>query len=313
MCHTSMFRAVVVLIMTAAIAGCASRTPAPIDNRRPGAAVPPAVPPVALKPPAPLAPPPPAEPEIEVQPIGAPGAIEVRPLGASSTPPTTAPAPASAAAPLTIQTVPPAGAPLPPTAVPGTKPAATGRIELRTEPRAFKVPFSEENLAMVLRGEDPRSMPAKPMAKPPAAEVKPPIAAVKPEVVPPASPTDPDSVDWAWPAPGRVIETFESNTKGLAIGGRMGEPVMAAAGGRVVYSGSGLPGYGQLVIIKHNDVYLSAYAHNSRILVKEGEAVKRGQKIAELGATDADRPKLHFEIRRAGKPIDPLPFLPERR
>ncbi len=308
--HTLMLRAVAVLVMTAAIAGCASRTAAPIDDRRPGVAMPPTTPPVAVKPPAPVAPPPPAEPEIQVQSIGAPPAIEVRPLGA---PGATAPAPATPSAPIGVQTVPPPGAPLPPTAVPGSKPPASARIELRTEPRAFKAPYSEENLAMVLRGEDPRSVPAKPIAKPPATEVKPPVAAIKPEPAPPANAPDPDVVDWAWPAPGRVIETFESNTKGLAIGGRMGEPVMAAAGGRVVYSGSGLPGYGQLVIIKHNDVYLSAYAHNSRILVKEGEAVKRGQKIAELGATDADRPKLHFEIRRSGKPIDPLPFLPERR
>lgn len=102
------------------------------------------------------------------------------------------------------------------------------------------------------------------------------------------------------------------NIKGLAIAGKAGEPVVAAADGRVVYAGSGLRGYGNLVIVKHNALYLSAYAHNQTLLVKEDQQVKRGQKIAEMGSTDADRVQLHFEIRRQGKPIDPARMLPPR-
>ena len=108
------------------------------------------------------------------------------------------------------------------------------------------------------------------------------------------------------------MSRFEGNNKGVGIGGKTGEPVFAAGGGRVVYIGTGLRGYGQLIIIKHNDTYLSAYAHNSKILVKEAQPVTKGQKIAEIGATDADRPMLHFEIRKNGKPVDPLTYLPER-
>lgn len=118
---------------------------------------------------------------------------------------------------------------------------------------------------------------------------------------------------WAWPADGRVLgRSSEGDAKGLDIGGTRGEPVRAAAGGRVVYQGSGLRGYGQLIIVKHNDEFLSAYAHNDRIYVKEGDVVKRGQKIADMGSSGSDRVKLHFEIRRQGVPIDPLKYLPKR-
>ena len=129
----------------------------------------------------------------------------------------------------------------------------------------------------------------------------------------PAQPEDDEKVDWAWPASGKVLAKFsDPASKGVDIGAKPGDPVFASAAGRVVYSGSGLRGYGRLVIIKHNQTYLSAYAHNSQILVKEGQSVAKGQKIAEVGATDTDSPKLHFEIRRLGKPVDPLKFLPER-
>ena len=104
----------------------------------------------------------------------------------------------------------------------------------------------------------------------------------------------------------------EGKQKGLAIAGKAGDPVLAAADGRVVYAGSGLRGYGNLVIVKHNSTYLSAYAHNQTLLVKEDQAVRRGQKIAEMGASDAERVQLHFEIRRQGKPIDPAKLLPAR-
>jgi lipoprotein NlpD len=122
-----------------------------------------------------------------------------------------------------------------------------------------------------------------------------------------------DDMTWAWPAAGSVISAFDdTKTKGLAIGGKAGDPVYAAADGRVVYAGSGLRGYGNLVIVKHNANYLTAYAHNQTLLVKEDQIVKRGQKIAEMGSTDADRVELHFEIRKQGKPIDPARLLPPR-
>ena len=122
-----------------------------------------------------------------------------------------------------------------------------------------------------------------------------------------------DGVKFAWPAKGKVIAGFnESSNKGINIAGKMGEPVDAAAEGRVVYAGSGLRGYGNLVIIKHDGNYLTAYAHNSKILVKEGETVKRGQRIADMGDSDADTAMLHFEVRRQGKPVDPMKFLNQR-
>ena len=122
-----------------------------------------------------------------------------------------------------------------------------------------------------------------------------------------------DDLAWAWPAAGPVLVGFEEGRqKGLAIAGKAGDPVLAAADGRVVYAGSGLRGYGNLVIVKHNNTYLTAYAHNQALLVKEDQAVRRGQKIAEMGSSDADRVQLHFEIRRQGKPIDPARLLPAR-
>jgi lipoprotein NlpD len=122
-----------------------------------------------------------------------------------------------------------------------------------------------------------------------------------------------DDINWAWPAAGPVIAPFdEGKSKGLAIGGKAGDPVYASADGRVVYAGSGLRGYGNLIILKHNNTYLTAYAHNQTLLVKEDQNVRRGQKIAEMGSTDADGTKLHFEIRKQGKPVDPARLLPPR-
>jgi len=130
---------------------------------------------------------------------------------------------------------------------------------------------------------------------------------------PPAVREGDDDVNWAWPASGAVIAPFdEGKVKGLVIGGKAGDPVYAAADGRVVYAGSGLRGYGNLIILKHNNTYLTAYAHNQALLVKEDQSVQKGQKIAEMGNSDADRVKLHFEIRRQGKPVDPSRYLPGR-
>ena len=147
---------------------------------------------------------------------------------------------------------------------------------------------------------------ATPVALTPAA----PAAVV---ATPAAARTGDDDVNWMWPATGSVTSAFEEGkSKGLGIAGKLGDPVLAAADGRVVYAGSGLRGYGNLVILKHNATYLTAYAHNQTLLVKEDQAVKRGQKIAEMGNTDSDRVLLHFEIRKQGKPVDPARLLPPR-
>jgi lipoprotein NlpD len=120
--------------------------------------------------------------------------------------------------------------------------------------------------------------------------------------------------DWLWPANGSIIQHFtgKNGNNGLDISGRKGSRIRAAAAGVVVYAGSGLRGYGQLLIIQHNDVFLSAYAHNQALLVSEGASVRRGQTVAEMGDTDAESPQLHFEIRRDGKPVNPLDYLPDR-
>lgn len=155
-----------------------------------------------------------------------------------------------------------------------------------------------------------------------AASASPPAVVASAPLTPPASASAPsaagavasvDGVNWGWPGGGRVINQFaDPGYKGIALSGVEGDPVVAASDGRVVYSGSGLRGYGNLVIVKHDADFLTAYAHNRTILVSEGQTVKRGQKIAELGKTDSDVPKLHFEVRKSGKPVDPMKFLPAR-
>jgi lipoprotein NlpD len=135
-----------------------------------------------------------------------------------------------------------------------------------------------------------------------------------PSAAAPAVPPE-DEIAWAWPTRGAatILAGFdEQKNKGIDIGGRAGDPVYAAADGRVVYAGAGLRGYGNLIILKHNNSYLTAYAHNQSLLVKEDQTVRKGQKIAEMGSTDTDRVKLHFEIRRQGKPVDPTRYLPPR-
>ena len=210
-----------------------------------------------------------------------------------------------------------------PAATPTTPSAAVPADGVRREPKGGKLPYSEQVWAqaqkpeapVVLAKVDPKPEPkveAKPEAKP---EVKP---EAKPEVKPESRPEDGKaasngSIEWAWPTAGKVIAGFnETSSKGVDLAGKPGDPVLAAAGGRVVYAGTGLRGYGKLVIVKHDNSYLSAYAHNQSLLVKEGQAVSKGQKIAELGDSDSDRPKLHFEIRRQGKPVDPGKYLPPR-
>jgi lipoprotein NlpD len=177
----------------------------------------------------------------------------------------------------------------------------------------------------VLRIAAPEAVAAKPATTPAAANLPAASAGVAPAMpaasaasaaagVKPAAPVAAEAeeaVNFQWPTRGNLIAGFdEAKNKGLDIAGKAGDPVLAAADGRVVYAGAGLRGYGNLIILKHNNTYLTAYAHNQTLLVKEDQAIKRGQKIAEMGNSDADQVKLHFEIRRQGKPVDPAKYLP---
>ena len=152
--------------------------------------------------------------------------------------------------------------------------------------------------------------PAKPASSAPGTTVTAAAPAASPA---PAASAGEDDIAWIWPAQGSLIAGFdEAKNKGYDISGKAGDPVVASADGRVVYSGAGLRGYGNLIILKHNNTFLTAYAHNQTLLVKEDQSVKKGQKIAEMGNSDADRVKLHFEIRRQGKPVDPARYLPAK-
>jgi len=179
---------------------------------------------------------------------------------------------------------------------------------VKDQPKLVKYRYSKRALAMA---EKIQSIPSPVVTNIASAEQP------KPKVTKQAPPKKVKTISnaklkWAIPAKGKVVAKFSTsaNRKGIDISGKLGQAVHASAAGKVVYSGSGLRGYGKLVIIKHNSTFLSAYAHNNQILVKEGESITQGQKIAEMGSTDADRVKLHFEIRRLGKPVDPLKYIP---
>jgi lipoprotein NlpD len=174
---------------------------------------------------------------------------------------------------------------------------------VKDQPRVVEYPYSAAAMAQIDKVQEQSAPAATVVAKAPQAES--------------ASNDSNDVVDvpvpgWSLPATGKLIGQFSEsdNRKGIDIAGKLGQPVMASAAGKVVYSGSGLRGYGKLIIIKHNNTYLSAYAHNEKILVKEGQNVSRGQKIALMGNTDASQVELHFEVRRFGKPVDPAKYLP---
>ncbi|WP_206613425.1 peptidoglycan DD-metalloendopeptidase family protein [Parahaliea mediterranea] len=155
-----------------------------------------------------------------------------------------------------------------------------------------------------------KAPPRPPVTQPSPASGKKVIAV---DASPPPAPSPPQKAvgAWRWPASGPLVRRYSSTVhKGIDIGGNRGEPVVAVADGVVVYAGTGIAGFGELLIVKHNDTYLSAYGHNDRLLAKEGQSVKSGQKIAEKGSSGTDTVKLHFEIRRNGKPVDPLQLLP---
>lgn len=257
----------------------------------------------------------------------------------SSTVPSTAvtrPVPVSAGPEVKPLSAPPGVAAVP---LPVAGSAANG---LKRDPKGGKQPYSEAALAQARKPEEKAAVavvaPAvagavkvepKPEVKPVDVQPKPEVKAqeakpvdspkqeAKPEAVAPAKVAEPmmggEGVDWGWPHDAKVSAGFsEPSNKGLDFAGKTGSPVLAAADGKVSYTGTAIRGYGNLVIVQHNKTFLSVYAHNSRILVKEGQAVSKGMKIAELGSSDADQPKLHFEIRRNGKPIDPAKVLPPR-
>ena len=185
---------------------------------------------------------------------------------------------------------------------PAAAPTSTNTEILKREPKGGKLAYSDEALTQARQGD----VAEKPVEA--RSEVRPAESMPAEKHVAAG-----DDVDWMWPANGTLMAPFaESGSKGVDIAGKAGDPVLAAASGVVSYAGAGLRGYGNLVVLRHNATYLSVYAHNSKILVKEKQTVTKGQKIAEMGSTDAESPRLHFEIRRQGKPADPQKFLPAR-
>lgn len=187
-------------------------------------------------------------------------------------------------------------------------------VPRKTSPKGDKKPYSDAALAEA-RGEngnangkaDDKDDKPAPVAVRPA----PPVSGIAAGSV--VTATDDEKLSWMWPSDGKIVATFdEGKNKGIDIAGRAGQQVVAAGAGKVMYAGSGIRGYGNLVIVKHSNSLLSAYAHNRSIAVKEGQTVNKGQVIAEMGDSDADSVKLHFEIRQQGKPVDPARFLPSR-
>ncbi len=184
----------------------------------------------------------------------------------------------------------------------GTLTATNGLIK---EPQGGKQAYSDEALAR-LNNQTPAVVPAA-VATAPVATAP---AVSTPET---SGPAQVEGVVWAWPSAAKIKTAYnEAGNKGIDFSGKQGDPVLSAGEGKVLYVGDALAGYGKLVIIRHSTEHLSVYAHNNKILVKEGQAIKLGQKIAEQGSTGTDSVKLHFEIRKQGKPVDPMPFLPKR-
>ena len=191
---------------------------------------------------------------------------------------------------------------------PGATPAAT-TAAVTTQP----VTGASVQARPLDAAQAPATTPGAAAGPRPSAASAPATPAAQPAATAATTAANGDAITLVWPARGPVLYHFdETRSKGVGIGGRAGDPVLAAADGRVVYAGSDLRGYGNLIILKHNNTYLTAYAHNQTLLVREDQTVRQGQKIAEMGSSDADRVKLHFEVRRQGKPIDPLSLLPSR-
>lgn len=174
------------------------------------------------------------------------------------------------------------------------RPAATSTDAYKREPKGGKQPYSEQALAAAQKSEEPQAAAARPEPRPADA------AAGKGA-----------ELSWGWPGNGKIITAFaEGGNKGIDLAGRIGDPVLAAEAGKVSYANNGIRGYGNLLIVQHPGGMTSVYAHNSKLLAKEGQMVAKGQKIAEVGNSDTDQAKIHFEIRHQGKPLDPLKYLP---
>jgi lipoprotein NlpD len=215
-----------------------------------------------------------AAPGVQVGSVRSSGELEARPIGS-------APGQAPAAAP----------------------PSAAAGGAMKTSPQALRLPYSEQNLAALSRPE--AAKPPAPVAAAPA-----PAPAPAPAAAPAASAAA-DGIDFVWPAKGRVVAGFsEPRNKGLDIAGNLGDPVYAAAAGKVIYVGQGIPGLGKFIVVRHENGFNTVYAHNRENLVKIDQVISRGQKIAEIGNSDSDSPKLHFQIRKQGTPLDPMKYLP---
>ena len=265
-------------------------------------------------------PPSPAPVESRTRPSAPAASVPSRPAAATPAP---APAPAVRAEPVRpsgVQVRPLESRPLEP--APAARPAdrpAEGRASpetLRTQPQGLKRPYSDAALAELRGAGAESSAGTRAEAPPPAREEPRTETRPAPQAEPRPAEQKPEAraeAGFVWPARGKVIQGFaEPRNMGIAIAGNPGDPVLAAADGRVIFSGPGPRGYGNLVIVKHDADTLSVYAHNRALLVKDGAQVRRGQQIAELGESGTDRPKLHFEIRRNGKPVDPVKLLPPR-
>lgn len=314
-------RFAVSLLTVAVMAGCATRQPAPVVERKPADSA--RAQPVETKPPVTAAP---STPKVHVVQKGETMiavalqyGLDYKELAAWNNienvnlihvgqelrlaPPVVASVPTGVVAtPLPVTGV-PVARPLDQTAPATPLPDATAGT-VKTGPLAQKLPYSDKALAEL--EAEARAASGVSAATAPTA----PTATSAPNTGTAATKPDDEKIDWAWPAKGKILAAYTEASKGIDIAGTLNAPVLAAADGKVMYSGTGIRGYGKLVILKHNNVFLSAYAHNQNILVKEGQDVKRGQKIAEMGATDTDQVKLHFEIRKLGKPVDPAKLLP---
>jgi lipoprotein NlpD len=282
-------RSVGLLVAIATIlAACASSHPAPIVHRTPTtrpAAAPATVPPVATLP----------------TPAPAPGAADSAPLVIETTP------------------VPSSRVESRPLPGPGGTIAAPAPLQssnmLKTEPMATKQPYSDSLFEELKSAAPPAGATPGPVAIAPPTAPAPAAAPTPPPAPAAAAPAAgaASAADFVWPATGQVVQGFaEPRNMGITIAGKPGDPIVAAADGRVIFSGPGPRGYGNLVILKHANETLSVYGHNRTLLVKEGQSVKRGQRIAELGSSGADSPQLRFEIRKDGKPVDPRKYLPAR-
>ena len=298
-----------VLVLLAVLAGCTTRAPAPVDDRRPAQAKPPAVKPA---PPAARADTYAVKRGDTLYSIALEHGVDYRELarwnglddparirvGQSLRVRAPEEKPAAGVQVGSVRSAGDVEARPIGTSAGAPPPADAG---MKTTPKALRLPYSEQNLAAL----------QKPEAAKPAATVAAAPAPAPAPAAPPAAERAADAIDFVWPAKGRVVAGFsEPRSKGVDIAGNPGDPVVAAAAGRVIYVGQGIPGLGKFIVVRHENGFNTVYAHNRENLVKMDQNLARGQKIAEIGSTDADSPKLHFQIRKFGTPLDPLKYLP---